>query len=47
MSAFRTLGSLMGVSFSGAFNKEHNHEKLMLDERLKRLMLIISRVEAS
>jgi hypothetical protein len=45
VSAFRVLGSLTGVSFSGVFNEAHNHAKMMLNVRLTRLLAIISRIE--
>jgi hypothetical protein len=45
VSAFRVLGSMAAWAFSDAFNQEHNHEKNMLDERLRRLDVILDRVE--
>jgi hypothetical protein len=45
VSAFSVLGSLTAVSFSGVYNEEHNHEKMMLNVRLTRLLATISRVE--
>ena len=45
VSAFRFLGSVTAGSFVGVYNEEHNHEKLMLSERLDRLLAIIHRIE--
>jgi hypothetical protein len=45
LSSFRVLGSMTASSFTGAFNEEHNHEKMMLNTRLARLLAIITRIE--
>src|SRR5262249_52238577 len=45
VSSFRVLGTLTDVSFPGSFNREHEHEKMMLSERLRRLLTIMQRIE--
>lgn len=40
---FTHLGSFQANDVSGSLNKEHNHQRLMLDERLKRLQHIIEK----
>jgi len=45
MSSFRVLGSFANGHFHDSFNEEHNHVKLMLDARIKRLDAICQRLD--
>jgi hypothetical protein len=45
VSSFRVLGSLPALNWPGTFNREHNHEKLMLHIRIERLGAICRRLD--